>query len=73
MQFSIKKLRGVVCKVFCLMSVHFVKPMLNQYQDTVIGIKAFSIKLFYDWGSVLLNSVILYRQKLLLGSSYLTG
>lgn len=39
-QFSIKKNYGVECARFvCLMSVHFVKTVLNQYQDTVISIK----------------------------------
>lgn len=70
--FHKKKLRGGVRKVclshecsFCKNSIESISGYSHKYKN--------SIKLFYDWVSVSLNDVILYRQKLLLGSSYPMG
>lgn len=70
MQFSLKRYRVQEC--FCLLDVHFVKPIWNQYQDTVTGLDFFKIRLCYGCGSIL-NAVVFYRQKLPSGSCCPTG
>lgn len=73
MQSSIKKLQGVVCKVLLSHEHSFCKANVESISGYSHRYKIIFIKLFCDWGSVLLNNVILYRQKLPLGSSYPMG